>query len=248
VVAKRRHRPASTISQHVPERASTAAWCSFEQAAAIAHDMRTPLSTITTSAELLEQEMHGNESAELLRVIQRQTYRLQEMIQNLAESLRSPEEGVILRARVHDLAGIIREVITEFRGIARDHSLCADLTPSPVRAYVDAEKVRRILQNLLFNAMQYSPKGTSISVRLSVTGAEEALIEVEDEGPGVPEASRDEIFAPFMRLERSWNSGQGLGLHIVRSFAIAHHGRAWVEDGTVGARFCVALPIMPAVV
>jgi two-component system sensor histidine kinase RstB len=221
----------------------TVPWLGLEQVASIAHDMRTPLATITTSAELLELELCDEDSARLISVIQRQTLRLQRMIQDLAEYLRSPSEAVILRKETVDLVELVREVVGEIRAIAGAHHLDLEVPSLGLLASIDAEKVRRILQNLICNALQYSPRGTGVSVRLYPDSSRGAIIEVEDEGPGVPETARDEIFRPFVRLDDSCR-GQGLGLHIVRRFATAHGGIAWVEPGAIGARFCVSLPTL----
>jgi len=221
-------------------------WRGLEQVAGIAHDMRAPLATITTSAELLEQDLNADESAHLVNVIQRQAYRLQQMIQDLAEFIRLPENGINIRAEEVDLTDLVREVAAGFQSFTTTHHLTIELPDAAISALVDGEKVRRILQNLLGNAFQYSPRGTSVLARLclSRSGANEVVIEVEDEGSGVPEADRENVFEPFVRLDAGSGNGQGLGLHIVRRFTEAHGGRAWVEDGERGgARFCVALPL-----
>jgi signal transduction histidine kinase len=222
------------------QNATAVPWLSLEQVASIAHDMRTPLATITTSAELLELELCSEDSARLVSVIQRQTLRLQRMIQDLAEYLKCPSETVVLRTESVDLAEVVKEVVAEIRAIAGSHHLDLETPDSGLRASIDADKVRRILQNLIYNALQYSPRGTTVFVSLH-SNASGALIEVEDEGPGVPEAAREGIFRPFVRLDDRCR-GQGLGLHIVRRFAAAHGGNAWVESGAIGARFCVSLP------
>jgi signal transduction histidine kinase len=216
-------------------------WLSLEQVASIAHDMRTPLATITTSAELLELELGNEDSARLVSVIQRQTHRLQRMIQDLAEYLRCPSEVLVLRQEPVDLTDLTKEVVAEIRAIGGAHHLALEVPISGMRASVDPEKVRRILQNLICNALQYSRRGSTVFVRLYPDESRGAVFEVEDEGPGVPEAAREEIFRPFVRLDDSCR-GQGLGLHIVRRFATAHGGNAWVESGAIGARFCVSLP------
>ncbi len=220
-------------------------WRGLEQVAGIAHDMRAPLATITTSAELLEQDLTAEDSAHLVNVIQRQALRLQQMIQDLAEFIRLPESGIRLRHEVVDLADILREVTAGFQSFTTTHQLMVELPAAPVPAKVDCEKVRRILQNLLGNAFQYSPRGSSVfaRLRLSSKGADGVVIEVEDEGGGVAVEDREKVFEPFLRLEDSRGSGQGLGLHIVKRFTEAHGGRVWIESGeSGGARFCVALP------
>jgi len=112
----------------------------------------------------------------------------------------------------------------------------------PSTAAVDAAKVERIIENLLFNATRHTPEGTPIS--LSVRPAEGGvLIRVEDEGPGVPAEMREIIFEPFRQSELHPSRGAGIGLSLVASFAEMHGGRAWAEEGAGGgAVFLVFLP------
>jgi two-component system OmpR family sensor kinase len=210
----------------------------------MAHDMRGPLATITTSAELLEQNLVAEDSAHLITIIQRQALRLQQMIQDLSESMSTPDSSIQIHPEVTDLGELIREIGSEFQRLEVGHTLTLELPAAPVPANVDTEKVRRILQNLLRNAFQYSPVGTIVTLRLRLhLDKPSAVMEVEDQGPGVPESAREDVFKRFRRLNASDGYGHGLGLYIVRSLAEAHGGFAWVETGSLGgARFCVSLP------
>ena len=219
-------------------------WGGMELMASIAHDMRTPLATITTSAELLEQNLGAEDEARLLTVIQRQALRLQQMIQDLAEFIHEPDVGVKLRPQLVDLGGLVREVTSEYQRLHTSHHLTLELPMAQLPANIDAEKVRRIVQNLVANACQYAPAGTTIAVRVRLSNRRQAVLEVEDEGAGIPKALRRKIFEPFFRISDSVGHGQGLGLYIVRALAEAHGGSVWVEEGSAGgARFCVTLPL-----
>jgi signal transduction histidine kinase len=212
--------------------------------ASIAHDMRTPLATISTSAELLEQDLGAEDGAHLVMVIQRQAARLLQMIQDLAEFINEPSAGIRLRPETVDLGGLVREVTSELQRLHSSHHLTLEVPMAELPASIDAEKVRRIVQNLIGNARQYSPSGSTIAVKLRLSSAQQAVFEVEDEGPGIPKGLRRKIFEPFYRIKDSVGHGQGLGLFIVRALAEAHGGSVWVEDGASGgARFCVTLPV-----
>src|SRR5205085_6644403 len=107
-----------------------------------------------------------------------------------------------------------------------------------------------IVLNLVDNAIKYSPNGGA--VRVSLTSKDEWVrLEVEDDGPGIPEADRQRIWAPFFRLERDVSSavaGSGIGLAVVRDLVTRHGGRAGVESRRTparGARFYVELPRAP---
>jgi signal transduction histidine kinase len=219
-------------------------WRGMELMASIAHDMRTPLATITTSAELLEQNLGADDEAHLITVIQRQALRLHQMIQDLAEFVNEPDGEIKLRAEVVDLGALVREVTSGFQHLHSNHQMTLELPLAKLPASIDPEKVRRIVQNLLGNACQYSPSGSTIAVRLRLLSRRQAVLEVDDEGPGIPKSLRRKIFEPFFRIKNSVGNGQGLGLYIVRAMAEAHGGSVWVEEAPGGGtRFCVTLPV-----
>ncbi|MEX1254752.1 MAG: HAMP domain-containing sensor histidine kinase [Dehalococcoidia bacterium] len=217
----------------------------IEFAAAVAHDMRGPLTTIATSAELLEQELQPDDSTHLITVIQRQAQRLQNMIQDLVEYANLESGEIRLHPAVVDLTDLVREICKEYQEFQPTHRLMVELPASGLKVRADRDKLRRMLENLLNNAFKYSPRGSTVLARLRMPDSAhpEVALEVEDEGPGIPEEMRTVVFKPFVRLAGANGGGQGLGLHIVKSLAEAHGGRAWVESGAAdGARFCIALP------
>jgi len=119
-----------------------------------------------------------------------------------------------------------------------------EVRAAEVVASVDPAQIERIIDNLLENAARHTPAGTPVVVR--VERADDAvLIAVDDDGPGVPDAFRAEIFEPFNRGGKALSSerGTGIGLALVARFAALHGGRAWVEStATGGASFRVSLP------
>ena len=108
----------------------------------------------------------------------------------------------------------------------------------------DKKLIRHILTNLISNAMKYSPDGSRIDVRLGCN-SEFAIIEVEDEGIGIPTSQIDQIFEPFFRAENVGDiTGSGLGLPIVKRSAEAHGGSITVTPkSTSGTKFCITLAI-----
>ena len=224
-----------------------AEWQGLRPVAGLAHDMRSPLATIATSAELFEGQLSQEESAYLLNVIRRQAFRLQQMVQDLAEYLDVPS-GLHLHPEDVDLCELMAGVCRDFQSLRTTHRLRVELPAATALARVDGEKVRRVIQNLLSNAFQYSPNGTSVLAKLEVsyTNGAFAIMRVEDEGPGIPENARREVFQPFLRLEGSRGVGHGLGLYIVEELVKAHGGEVWVETASAGgAQFCVSIPLLP---
>jgi signal transduction histidine kinase len=113
-------------------------------------------------------------------------------------------------------------------------------TPRPAVARVNATALRQAVDNLLSNALRFAPRGTPIRARLERHG-ETWRLSVRDEGPGIPEAQREAVFAPFHRVDRG--GGSGLGLAIVSEVLRQHGGRAFAEAPTSGQGACVVLEL-----
>ena len=118
------------------------------------------------------------------------------------------------------------------------------LTKQPVVAEVDGAQLERIIENLVTNAVRYTPAGTAIWVSVNVD-SDGVLLTVEDAGPGIPPELRESVFEPFRQGSEvvSHSPGVGIGLSLVARFAELHDGRAWVEERPGGgASFRVYLP------
>jgi len=120
-----------------------------------------------------------------------------------------------------------------------------DRPDAGARVRGDSGRIAQILDNLLNNALKYSPSGTPIDIAVTITGGGEAEVRVADHGLGVPADARDRLFAPYFRSQRTRDiPGSGLGLHISRRLAQQHGGRLWLESsGDVGSTFVLALPL-----
>ena len=151
-------------------------------------------------------------------------------------------------SEVLDLAAVTREILVAFAPLAWTAKVTLrEEIDVPAPALVDSAAYRQIVLNLLENAVRYGPPGQTVTVRLErLDGA--ARLAVEDEGPGVPIADRERIWAPFVRLTngRRGTNGTGIGLAVVRDLTARHGGRAFVERAERGgARFVVELPSTP---
>ncbi|HEX6401367.1 MAG TPA: ATP-binding protein, partial [Actinomycetota bacterium] len=206
---------------------------------AVSHDLRTPTAMILGAAETLRHlSLDEDDARTLLAAISRGANRLSGLLDDLldAESLQA---GVVeLSAEPADVGEVVRDAVAALE-IPDEMDLRLDLQPA--HASVDRARVGRIVENLVMNAIRHAPGSgvVWVLVRPCDGGAE---IVVEDQGPGVPEADRRTIFAPFRRGETE-APGTGLGLAIVEGFVRSHGGRVWVEDRSGGgASFRVFLP------
>lgn len=208
------------------------------------HELRTPLTQIRMFAEtlLLDRTRDEEERNRALRVINREAIRLVQLADNLLK-FSARENGAQLRPVEQSIAPILREVCNDFTasGQATDLELQLDQT---VRAPVDADALRQVLVNLLDNAVKYGPHDQAIRVTLECDN-EAARIAVVDRGPGIPEAEREAVWAPFHRLERerqNGSGGAGIGLSVVRDLVEGHGGRCRFEAGE-GGRAIIELPL-----
>jgi PAS domain S-box-containing protein len=211
---------------------------------AVSHDLRTPLTTILGNALTLErsgESLDPADRADLARRMASNARKLHRLLTDLLDLDRMARTGVEPNRSQVDLTEMAARIAQECA--EEDHPI-ALVAGDPVTARVDPTQVERIIENLVMNAVRYTPPHTRIwvSARRYRDGV---LLIVEDEGPGVREDLRAAIFEPFRQGEQTvtHSPGVGIGLSLVARFAEMHGGRAWVEDRQGGgASFCVYLP------
>ncbi len=209
----------------------------------LSHDLKEPLTAILGAASTLERldgELTAEERTSLLGVLANRTRGMSSLLTDLLD-LDRLDRGIAEPRRFPvDLGALATELVRQthvLRGRAVELDVCRCV------GNVDAPKVERMLENLLSNAVRYSPREGRIWLRVRAAEGG-ALLVVEDEGPGVPDELKTAIFEPFQRgLETSALPGTGIGLSLVARFAEIHGGRAWVEDRPGGgASFRILLP------
>ena len=213
----------------------------------VSHELRTPLSLILgpVRKRLAAGGLAGEERRDL-EVVERNAVTLLKHVNDLLDL--SKLEAGRMRAEyvAADFGRLSRLVASCFEPLAEERRIRFDLQlPASLPAQVDAEKIQRVLLNLLSNAFKVTPEGGS--VRLAVReDAGTAVITVEDSGPGVPVESREAVFERFRQLDgpaTARHGGTGLGLAIVKEFVALHGGEVRVADAPGGgAAFEVRLP------
>jgi signal transduction histidine kinase len=212
------------------------------------HEFRTPLATMLSSAELLEHysdNLDSTEKRNLLQTIQSGAKRMSEMIDGVL-ALGRAESGVLkLNLTRMNLRELCSKVVSEFR-IAQGKQHVINLVDRFDRADVDMDEqlLRHILNNLLSNAVKYSPPGSEVIFSLARRD-EQAVIEIEDRGIGIPAQDQPRLFESFHRASNVENRpGTGLGLAIVKKSVELHGGEISVESAVgSGTRFTVTLPL-----
>ncbi len=215
------------------QRAHEQAWL-----ATAAHDLRTPLGVMRTTLDLaLRRPREVDELRAALVEVGAEVDRLRD----LADSLLLAGQRDRRRGPV-ELAAVARAAIAAVAptAAAGDVELAAALTPAEVDG--DPIALRRVIDNLLHNALAHAPRGTAVTVALTVAAGRVRLV-VRDRGPGIAVERREEVFHPGARGPDS--RGSGLGLAIVRQVVSDHGGEAWVGDGRPGAELIVELPAAP---
>ena len=199
--------------------------------AAVSHDLRTPLSSIKASVSSLrapDVEWSPRETRDFLSTIEEETDRLTSLVGNLLDMSRIQTGAVMLVPQRLGLDEIVPRALSTLPSGGRDVEV--DVPETLPRISVDADLLERAVANVVANARQWSPSGTSVRVAGSADGGDVTL-RVIDHGPGVPRADRDRMFLPFQRLgDRPGNDGIGLGLAVARGFVEAMGGRVAVED------------------
>lgn len=215
-----------------------------EFASSMTHELRTPLTQIQLFAEtlLLERARSPEARRGAVEAIVRETRRLVGMLENVLAVSRVGRPSERLLFRPEPIDRLVEEVMAGFGPLLRQRGITPlVLTGESGTAPVDAEAVRRILINLVDNAIRHAPGGKTITVTAAMAGPA-LVLTVEDEGPGVAEAEVARLWQPFERGGAT--GGSGLGLAVVHRLVDLHRGSVRVERGQAGgARFVVSLPL-----
>jgi signal transduction histidine kinase len=214
----------------------------------VSHELRTPLSLILGPIErLLSSEGLPAESRQDLQLVNRNARLLLRHVNALLDAAKLEAEAMVPAYAQFDLAALVRLGASNFDSLARERGIAFQVeVPRTLAAQADAEKLERVLINLLSNAFKFTPAGGRVSCLLQGQDGRARLV-VEDTGPGVPVDMRERIFERFRQVEAGINrqfGGTGLGLAIARDFVLLHKGSLRVEEAPGGgARFVVELPL-----
>jgi two-component system OmpR family sensor kinase len=223
------------------------------------HELRTPIAIVRGEADVTLQRPTRDESEyrDALGVIQDESVRLTRIVDDLFLLARTDAGAPIAEHRQLDLRELAIGALRSVRTIADDHDIVLqqDIPDTQMNVEGDAPLLRRLLLNLLDNALKYTPRGGTVGLSVTTNTDNTVNIVVHDSGPGVPESLRARVFDRFVRAgpnDRApahndsprASSGAGLGLAIAAAIASAHHGSLTLEENSGGARFRTTLPLM----
>jgi signal transduction histidine kinase len=213
--------------------------------AAASHDLRTPLASLRLLVESIDDGVATGETRErYLKEIRTHVGVLSDLVDDLFELSRIEAGEISWTMRQVELRELIDEAVAAMRApaAARGVRVAADLPAEALVAQANAEKVQRVLFNLIQNAIRHTPADGSVTVRAR-PAAGGIQVEVDDEGEGIPPEEGDRVFEPFYRGDAARaEEGAGLGLAISKAIVEAHGGKIWLEPGTPGTRVTFTLP------
>ena len=210
------------------------------------HELRTPLASIRGYAELSRKESEPVPASvqHNLSRVESESLRMQGLVEDLLLLARL-DAGRPLEREPVDLTMLAMTAVGDIQAAAPDHRWRLDLPDEPVEVTGDQGRLTQVLVNLLANARTHTPAGTTVTTSLRQAG-DEVLLAVRDDGPGVPDALRDDVFERFTRGDDARNragGSTGLGLSIVDSVAQAHGGRVALDSRPGRTEFTVHLPL-----
>jgi signal transduction histidine kinase len=215
----------------------------------IFHDLRSPLGNVLSSLEVLRTSLpEDDESVQaILSISLRSGRRLSRLVESLLDLGQLEAGQAVLHKSPTSISAVLAEAVEEVHPMAeaKGHLIRFNLGQAVLpQVKMDVEMIRRVVINLLENAVKYTRQGGNISVSAENT-AEEIIVRIQDDGPGIAQADQERIFDKFARIQPGGRpKGLGLGLAFCRLAIEAHGGRIWVESElNKGSTFTFTLPV-----
>jgi signal transduction histidine kinase len=216
----------------------------------VSHELRTPLAAIKGfTTTLLREDVRWDEGTQrdFLQIIEEETDRLGELIDNLLDMSQIEAGALRVDKEPTQLRNIVREAVDRARRRTEAHWFVVDLPAELPRVWADSRRIRQVLNNLLENAIKYSPGGGQITVAGEVE-SDHLIVSIADPGQGIPPQYLDKIFQRFFQVDAASTrrmGGTGLGLSISKGILEAQGGRIWAESSPgQGSVFRFTLPLV----
>jgi signal transduction histidine kinase len=227
------------MSEHLEEKRQD----QLQFIASIAHDLRNPLNSMSMASELLVSQSE-KQNQELSKIIFRQVKTLDRLVTDLLDTTRIEAGKLDIKTSEQDICALIKDLIGLHQTDSDLHGLTIELPEKALPCKCDIGRLSQVMNNLISNAIKYSPRGGTILIKAWQDGSE-IHITVSDQGIGIDKEDLESIFKPFHRskLTKSTIPGIGLGLSTSRRIVAAHGGKLWAESiPGKGSTFHVTLP------
>lgn len=221
----------------------------------VSHELRTPVTVLRSYIDTLYNygnDFDFNTQKEFIGVMNQEIIRLNRMVNDILDFSRYESQQVRLEKTTQDIMPVIEDVVDEMKILASEHNLTISVMKEPDLPEIPFNKdsIRRVLTNIVSNAIKYSPDGKRIKIRAERARVGEYVeISVEDQGTGIAPEYLDKVFDRFFRVENATHTikGTGLGLHLVKISVEKHHqGQVFVQSKLgEGSTFGFRLPINP---
>ena len=226
----------------------------------MAHDLRNPLTAASIAVETLELGYSPNQTrqltlspeltGQLLKHAKTQIRAINRMITDILKAARGASMELQLYPQDLDMPSLCLEVVDAFQNRidAKQQRLTTEIPQDLPTVYADGTQVKRVVTNLLDNAIKYTPAGGGVSIVALHRTTQKVQVTVTDTGPGIPSENRDHIFEESYRLQRDvTEEGYGLGLALCQRIIRAHYGQIWVDSAPGdGSSFYFTLPVYRA--
>ncbi len=217
------------------------------------HELRTPITTIKGYAQMLLKQGLGEfteEQKKSLDVVLRNANRLDRLIEDILDISRLQSGTMKFISTKSDIKKVVDETVESlypYEGF-KEITIHTDVEEGVPQLFIDNERVKQVITNLVNNAIKFSPNGSIINVKVK-KDKEDVLFEVQDHGRGIPKDKQDKVFNLFYQVDAGVDrkfGGAGLGLAISRYIVMAHGGRIWVESKEgKGSNFKFTVPVKP---
>jgi two-component system sensor histidine kinase KdpD len=202
--------------------------------ASVSHDLRTPLTTIAgASASLLDPQLDRATHDEMVRTVLGESERLNRLIGNILQVTRLERGKVEIEKQWQPIEEALGAALSRLEEELGDRPVVVDLPPDLPLVEADGLLLEQLFHNLLDNAARHTPAATAIRVSAH-TEAGWLVVEIRDEGPGLPPGSESKVFDRFYRSSAARGRGSGLGLSICRAIVVAHGGNIWARSARAG--------------
>lgn len=238
------------VQTYATERANEVQQRREEYLSFVAHDLRTPLNAIALAGRVLELRSENQntdaENVKMLKTLRRNVQHLETLVAKVIQenSNLTTEIGVKVERREVDLWPLVESLIHDLHPVAGTSTTqLINEVPDDLVVYADAALLRRVFQNLIANAINYTPRGQIIIAANEISDEEGVEISVTDDGAGIPAERLEKVF-DISETDPLKEGGFGLGLAIVKTFVEAHGGKVTVDSKEgAGSKFSFTLPV-----